>query len=85
MRRHLRHFGGRLVGGGEVIVCCCDVTGFQEPVLCLHAQCIGLHESHFLMLRPQNPGVADLYTEHSVPATVACYAPSGFYIASGGG
>ena len=26
----------------------------------------------------------DTYTQHSVPATVAKYAPSGFYIASGG-
>lgn len=32
----------------------------------------------------QNPGIVDTYTQHSVPATVAKYAPSGFYIASGG-
>ena len=30
-----------------------------------------------------NPGIADVYTQHSVQATVAQYAPSGFYIASG--
>jgi WD40 repeat protein len=30
----------------------------------------------------RNPLNAELYTEHSVPATVARYAPSGFYIAS---
>lgn len=32
----------------------------------------------------QNPAIADIYTEHSHPVTVAKYAPSGFYIASGG-
>ena len=32
----------------------------------------------------QNPGVSDVYIEHSVQATVAQYAPSGYYIASGG-
>ncbi|XP_070539814.1 WD repeat-containing protein 1-like [Ptychodera flava] len=31
----------------------------------------------------ENPSLADVYTEHSVQATVAQYAPSGFYIASG--
>ncbi|XP_065919248.1 WD repeat-containing protein 1-like [Dysidea avara] len=30
-----------------------------------------------------NPGISDVYTQHSVPASVATYAPSGFYIASG--
>ena len=29
-----------------------------------------------------NPSIADIYTEHSTKATVAKYAPSGFYIAS---
>lgn len=29
-----------------------------------------------------NPAIADIYTEHSTKATVAKYAPSGFYIAS---
>ena len=32
----------------------------------------------------QNPSIADIYTEHAQQVTVACYAPSGFYIASGG-
>lgn len=32
----------------------------------------------------QNPGIADTYTQHSHQATVAQYAPSGFYIASAG-
>lgn len=32
----------------------------------------------------QNPAIADIYTEHSHQVTVAKYAPSGFYIASGG-
>ncbi len=32
----------------------------------------------------QNPLNADIYTEHSKECTVARYAPSGFYIASGG-
>jgi WD40 repeat protein len=30
-----------------------------------------------------NPGSVDVYRQHSVPATVAKYSPSGFYIASG--
>ncbi|XP_061641252.1 WD repeat-containing protein 1 [Phyllopteryx taeniolatus] len=30
-----------------------------------------------------NPAIADIYTEHAHPVTVAKYAPSGFYIASG--
>lgn len=32
----------------------------------------------------QNPSIADTYTQHSCQATVAQYAPSGYYIASGG-
>ena len=32
----------------------------------------------------QNPGISDVYTQHSVEATAARYAPSGYYIASGG-
>lgn len=32
----------------------------------------------------QNPAIADIYTEHAHQVTVAKYAPSGFYIASGG-
>ncbi|TMS19568.1 WD repeat-containing protein 1 [Larimichthys crocea] len=31
----------------------------------------------------QNPAIADIYTEHAHQVTVAKYAPSGFYIASG--
>jgi WD40 repeat protein len=31
----------------------------------------------------QDPTKADIYTEHSFATTVACYSPSGFYIASG--
>lgn len=31
----------------------------------------------------KNPLIAEMYTEHQVPPTVARYAPSGFYIASG--
>lgn len=38
----------------------------------------------FCFLPLQNPGVSDVYIEHSVQATVAQYAPSGYYIASGG-
>lgn len=32
----------------------------------------------------QNPEIADVYTEHAHAVGVAKYAPSGFYIASGG-
>ena len=32
----------------------------------------------------QNPAISDVYTEHSTRVRVAKYAPSGFYIASGG-
>lgn len=32
----------------------------------------------------QNPAVADIYTEHAHQVVVAKYAPSGFYVASGG-
>ncbi len=32
----------------------------------------------------QNPAIADIYTEHAHPVSVAKYSPSGFYIASGG-
>ncbi len=32
----------------------------------------------------QNPAFADVYTEHSTRVRVAKYAPSGFYICSGG-
>lgn len=32
----------------------------------------------------KNPAIADIYTEHAHQVTVAKYAPSGFYIASGG-
>lgn len=32
----------------------------------------------------QNPAIADMYTEHAHQVNVAKYAPSGFYIASGG-
>ena len=32
----------------------------------------------------QNPAIADIYTEHAHQVVVAKYAPSGFYIASGG-
>lgn len=31
----------------------------------------------------ENPAIADIYTEHSLPVNVAKYSPSGFYIASG--
>ncbi|MEQ2287155.1 WD repeat-containing protein 1 [Ameca splendens] len=31
----------------------------------------------------ENPAIADIYTEHAHQVTVAKYAPSGFYIASG--
>ncbi|KAF2880566.1 hypothetical protein ILUMI_25604 [Ignelater luminosus] len=31
----------------------------------------------------ENPAIAEIYTEHSVPVNVAKYSPSGFYIASG--
>lgn len=37
-----------------------------------------------IIVLSQNPGTSDVYIEHSVQATVARYAPSGFYIASGG-
>lgn len=30
----------------------------------------------------ENPAIADIYTEHSAPTTVAKYSPSGFYICS---
>lgn len=39
--------------------------------------------SHFFAVL-QNPAIADIYTEHAHNVTVAKYAPSGFYIASGG-
>uniref|UniRef100_A0A1Y1L975 Actin-interacting protein 1 n=1 Tax=Photinus pyralis TaxID=7054 RepID=A0A1Y1L975_PHOPY len=31
----------------------------------------------------ENPAIAEIYTEHSLPVNVAKYSPSGFYIASG--
>lgn len=36
------------------------------------------------LFSPQNPAIADIYTEHAHQVVVAKYAPSGFYIASGG-
>lgn len=39
--------------------------------------------SHIVCLL-QNPAIADIYTEHAHPVTVAKYSPSGYYIASGG-
>ena len=32
----------------------------------------------------QNPKLCDVYTQHAKEATVAVYAPTGYYIASGG-
>ena len=32
----------------------------------------------------QNPSISEVYTEHSIQVNVAQYAPSGFYICSGG-
>ena len=32
----------------------------------------------------QNPSICDTYTQHSTKVNVAQYAPSGYYIASGG-
>ena len=32
----------------------------------------------------QNPNICDVYSQHAKEATVAVYAPSGYYIASGG-
>jgi len=32
----------------------------------------------------QNPKICDVYSQHAKEATVAVYAPSGYYIASGG-
>jgi len=40
--------------------------------------------SHVYFAFLKNPAIADIYTEHAHPVTVAKYAPSGFYIASGG-
>lgn len=36
-----------------------------------------------LIRNVENPAIADIYTEHANPTTVAKYSPSGFYIASG--
>ena len=44
-----------------------------------------LYSFHILnKLHLQNPDIADVYTQHAKDTTVAAYAPSGFYIASGG-
>ncbi len=44
-----------------------------------------VHSPMFLLLLDiQDPSICDVYADHSYPATVAQYAPSGFYIASGG-
>lgn len=42
------------------------------------------HSSCLPTFLPQNPAVADIYTEHAHQVVVAKYAPSGFYVASGG-
>lgn len=42
------------------------------------------HVSMLTLCLSQNPGISDIYTQHSTQAIVARYAPSGFYIASGG-
>lgn len=44
---------------------------------------VSLCNSHLLCVL-QNPSIADIYTEHPHQVIVAKYAPSGFYIASGG-
>lgn len=38
----------------------------------------------FVSCFPKNPAIADIYTEHAHQVSVAKYAPSGYYIASGG-
>ena len=37
-----------------------------------------------LLLYAQNPEICDVYSKHAKDVRVAAYAPSGFYIASGG-
>ena len=56
----------------KLCYCCCEI---KTVYVC---------DCHPTPLPPQNPGVSDVYIEHSVQATVAQYAPSGYYIASGG-
>lgn len=48
-----------------------------------HLSDVDLRMCHISCLL-QNPAIADIYTEHAHPVSVAKYAPSGFYIASGG-
>ena len=54
---------------------------------CDHARCRGEWRSGQCRIKPsshlQNPSLCHIYTEHTQPTTVAKYAPSGFYIASG--
>ena len=52
--------------------------------LCENELCASLATLYHTHSYMQNPGTSDVYIEHSVQATVARYAPSGFYIASGG-
>ena len=66
-----------------------SISPIALPVLCLCYCCceirtVYVRDCHPPPLPPQIPGVSDVYIEHSVQATVAQYAPSGYYIASGG-
>ncbi len=41
------------------------------------------HDNNIFIRDIENPVICDIYSEHSAQTTVAKYAPSGFYIASG--
>lgn len=69
----------------EWFICSSRFTGLSHcSILPLYHFICGFSESFDVKLFSQNPSIADVYTEHSQPTTVAKYSPSGFYIASAG-
>ncbi|XP_018025987.1 actin-interacting protein 1-like isoform X2 [Hyalella azteca] len=58
---------------GQPVVLGCDPKG--EKLLYGHGNSVIIRDI-------KNPSVSEIYTEHSVPVTVAKWAPSGYYICS---
>lgn len=58
---------------GQPVVLGCDPKG--EKLLYGHGNSVIIRDI-------KNPEISDMYTEHSVPVTVAKWAPSGYYICS---
>jgi len=58
---------------GQPVVLGCDPKG--EKLLYGHSNSVIIRDL-------KNPAISDMYTEHSVPVTVAKWAPSGYYICS---